>query len=562
MRKLMLVFLLFFHVFAASLSVPAVNTEGLGISATLICEVNPGNGRILVSTNPLIGIDTQESEKLAVNFVSETLNIDMSTKDIIFIFESNNTQSIDGGSAGVSMALCLISELTNTPLTKGVSITGTLNEDGTIGVVGGILPKLNSISQISSVFLVPQGQTQISTYTKTYVSPKPGIYIEEFQALKINVSEYGKEKLGVNVIEVKTISEAEQYFFSETSYLRPRPIFTLPEFEKQERMTQIAKYEIEKAKKAVAETNSSSADEFLQKAINVQEGYHYTQSNFAFLAYVIANPEFKDISSATNELKKQLIKLETSDPYWRAESEMRISWAMFNEDFSPAKKEWLMLSTKMLSLENFTGDVIDIEWVKNLADIKIIEAKSEIEIIGCCGIDISEAKNSLNYAIKSFENEMYFSALYNSLDAIAWARASETSNFVLSDLLSNASIMKDEFSESYRRHAFFLANEGDYKVAAYSLFRAELRQGIFDKSDTGIFSFTFPSFDWKLAIIFILFYYVFKNKKSNKTAVLNQEELMLLTEARANAIKILQKKLKVNEIDEKTYFKLIKELGG
>jgi len=46
--------------------VPAVNSNNQGLMATLDCEITEGSGRTLVATEPLIGVDTQQSEKGAM----------------------------------------------------------------------------------------------------------------------------------------------------------------------------------------------------------------------------------------------------------------------------------------------------------------------------------------------------------------------------------------------------------------------------------------------------------------------------------------------------------------
>ena len=560
MRRLIALIMLLVIAHSTTITVPAVGIDGSGVTTQLTCEVNPGKGRILVATEPLIGLDTQQSEQMAVEIVTERLGTDLSERDVVFIFEANLSKSIDGASAGAAMALCLISELTGQEPNPQVSITGTILEGGEIGQVGGILAKARAVAETSSVFLIPEGQTITSTFIKNYYSPRPGIYIEEIEPARINVTEYAWENLGLSVVEVSNINEAEAWFFSGEVFAKEVPSFELPNFTAAlPRMEGIAEYEIARAEKAVGSTNSSGARELLDMAINTPEAYPYTRANYAFLAYITAMPAYEDVESLANEFRKQLLKIETGEPTWRAEAEMRISWALFNEEFSSARKEWLMLGAQMLSQENFTGEVVDVQWVSSQANEKILLAKEELERARNSGAGINEAEDSLGFAIKSLENEMYFAALYNALDSIAWSRASETSSHRFLELLGNSTAFGDEFSEAYRRHAMFLASEGDFKGGAYSLFRAELRQDAFDKPLFTLPSFSLPSLDLKWLAIVILAYLAFRNKGAKRTE-LSQREEMALIDAKAKAVKELQNKLKKGEIGEKTYAKLVGEL--
>ncbi len=556
MRYAYLLMFLLVSTQAASLLVPAVTSRGQGITVRLECEVRPGQGRVLVSTEPLVGVDTQSSEKAAVAYVSK--RYDLSGMDVLFIFESNATSSIDGGSAGAAMAICLISELSGRPPNYGVSITGTVDEDGNVGRIGGLLAKARAVSGSASVLLIPAGQSRILTYTKSFTSPKPGIYIEELRPVEINVSEYAHENLGLRVVEVSSIQDAEEFFFGSGNFTPSIRPLGLPDFPANlSRVQELADYELDRAKR-FADANSSYVQNLLEQAINVPEGYPYTRANLAFLAYIAANPQYEDVDALARELYKRFKR--SSDPYWHAEAEMRISWSLFKGDFSPAKKEWLAIVAKMLSMENQTGDPVKEDWVGELANERILSAKNAIELARLSGSLPEGASSSLELAIRSFEEGMYYAALYNAIDAEAWARAGQTSPIALRAMLLNSTPYSDGFSEAYRRHAFYLFREGNYEGAAFSLYRAELRRDLFSgapRSSPG------RSFDWRLFVIFLLASYIlFNGRKPDLKKGLSGKELPHLMDARAAAVKVLQEKLEKGEIDASTYGRLLKELGG
>ena len=74
-----------------------------------------------------------------------------------------NTQSVGGPSAGLAFTLALVNALSPGDVTGGrpVAVTGTINEDGTVGQVGGIPQKAITAQRSGAVaLLVPSGQEQ------------------------------------------------------------------------------------------------------------------------------------------------------------------------------------------------------------------------------------------------------------------------------------------------------------------------------------------------------------------------------------------------------------------
>lgn len=72
-----------------------------------------------------------------------------------------DTGSIGGPSAGLAFTLALIDEVTEGSLTGGleVAVTGTINEDGSVGAIGGLNSKASAVQQVGvKYFLVPTSQ--------------------------------------------------------------------------------------------------------------------------------------------------------------------------------------------------------------------------------------------------------------------------------------------------------------------------------------------------------------------------------------------------------------------
>ena len=62
--------------------------------------------------------------------------------------------------AGGALTVATIAALLNQTVKEGVVMTGTINEDGTIGSVGGVLKKAKAAKEIGAiVVLVPKGQS-------------------------------------------------------------------------------------------------------------------------------------------------------------------------------------------------------------------------------------------------------------------------------------------------------------------------------------------------------------------------------------------------------------------
>src|SRR5205085_11289384 len=72
-----------------------------------------------------------------------------------------DTAGIGGPSAGLAFTLALIDDLTPGELTGGrdVAVTGTIDIDGKVGEVGGVVQKTAAVRRVhASLFLVPSGE--------------------------------------------------------------------------------------------------------------------------------------------------------------------------------------------------------------------------------------------------------------------------------------------------------------------------------------------------------------------------------------------------------------------
>jgi len=193
----------------------AVNDRGEGLVGYASVEVNPGSGKILVNTtHVLTEVDKQDAEKTAVKVVGEILNFDFSKYDVVFTPYYSNTDISGGPSSGAAMSLALISAIRGYDIPDDLTITGTIQEDGSIGPVGGIFAKAEAAAKSGvETFLIPNGQSHQNIQQVTEVKRCFGYTIERVHSVPIDMVEYAAEEWGMKIVEVGDIHEAANYVF-------------------------------------------------------------------------------------------------------------------------------------------------------------------------------------------------------------------------------------------------------------------------------------------------------------------------------------------------------------
>lgn len=200
--------------YTASIKIVGVDKEGRGIEGNVTVEIQPGKGRILVDTKPLQGIYTQDSERTAVKVAKDITHFDFSNYDVIYTIYTEGATNVEGPSAGGAMAIATIAAIQNKSISPAFSMTGTIEEDHSIGKVGEILAKAKAAADSGvTVFLIPEGQGTQMQYVRKVRTPSPGWRIETIEPVPINVIEYAKKNLGMNIYEVRNIEEALKYAF-------------------------------------------------------------------------------------------------------------------------------------------------------------------------------------------------------------------------------------------------------------------------------------------------------------------------------------------------------------
>ena len=195
-----------------TLDLPAIDSEGKGVIAKLFVAARTGSGRVLVDINNILFfVDTQNSIRVAERVAQNFSKINLSNVDLIYAIDTP-ASVIEGPSAGAGLTVATVAALENKTLNPGVLITGTINSDGTIGPVGGILAKAESAKKNGAkIFLVPGGQNSQINYKAVKSCETVGIFkycSTDYMPEKIEFS----SDLGIKIVEVSNIQDALKYF--------------------------------------------------------------------------------------------------------------------------------------------------------------------------------------------------------------------------------------------------------------------------------------------------------------------------------------------------------------
>ena len=190
----------------------AVDQDGNGITTPLIVDVMPGDGKILTDIEKLLfWVDTQYSIQTARDVAFNITGKNVNDYDVVYTI-SSDAAVVGGPSAGAALTVATVAALENKTIRDNIVITGTVEEDGSIGQVGGVLEKAIAAKDIGAeVFLVPVGQGY-----ETYYEPEENctrragfVFCEtNYNKVTVNIG----EDAGIAVMEVENVSDALKYF--------------------------------------------------------------------------------------------------------------------------------------------------------------------------------------------------------------------------------------------------------------------------------------------------------------------------------------------------------------
>jgi len=205
----------------SSAKIVAVRSDGPGIVCNLMARVSPGEGRILADTSPLIGFDFQYAERVAVKVAAEEARgvsldddgVGLKGADVLYVVSaptegSVEVQSIDGPSAGAATTVATIAAIENRTIRQDVVITGTIQEDGSIGPVGGIFEKAKAADNAGArLFLVPSGQSVVTMYREVVREVGPFRWVT-YEPIQVDLKQYAENAgWSIKIQEVSTIED-------------------------------------------------------------------------------------------------------------------------------------------------------------------------------------------------------------------------------------------------------------------------------------------------------------------------------------------------------------------
>jgi PDZ domain-containing secreted protein len=181
-------------------------SEGSMINISV--EVTPGRGRVLVQTSPLMGEVFQDAANTAVAVAEATTGVDLSQSDVIVsIVADDRVPSVNGPSAGALMTLLLVSVLQQKPVHSDVTVTGTIDGDGKIGAIGGIVEKATAAKASGkTLFLLSRENSNLTLYK----DEERGYYrLQVLQQVPylVDTKQYLESTIGIRVEYVDTIDD-------------------------------------------------------------------------------------------------------------------------------------------------------------------------------------------------------------------------------------------------------------------------------------------------------------------------------------------------------------------
>jgi predicted S18 family serine protease len=267
---------------------PAVMGE-TGQMLELTVESRPGDGQVYISANPYVGMATQNSERVAASIASQLLGINASECDFFLRIGGNlgAAEAVDGPSAGAAMTILAISALSNATILQNLSITGTIEPDGSIGSVGGVSTKAKAVAESGgTVFITPR----LTMYERLLLDSV-------------------RKKWNLTVVEARDIVDASLVAFAKEPPNESRRDYKgtvvpgslqqsgLPTGGKFSRFQAIAEQTLQQAgehvQAALAQGNGEF-DDYFKGELNASrvllgKGYLYSAANLAFLTRIDAS---------------------------------------------------------------------------------------------------------------------------------------------------------------------------------------------------------------------------------------------------------------------------------
>jgi predicted S18 family serine protease len=155
-----------------------------------------------------MGLVFQDAANTAARVAGNRTGVSLAGSDLIFSINAPGmVPSVDGPSAGALMTLLAISAIDGRPLRGDVTLTGTIDEDGKVGAIGGIPQKAQAAKDAGKVlFLLPRANAQLVQYTQQTRSFHGFSFIQQVPQTS-DAKTYIENTIGIQTEYVDTIDD-------------------------------------------------------------------------------------------------------------------------------------------------------------------------------------------------------------------------------------------------------------------------------------------------------------------------------------------------------------------
>ncbi|MBI5046708.1 hypothetical protein HZC07_03170 [Candidatus Micrarchaeota archaeon] len=471
--------------------VPAVVGDSGGLVPVTIRTV-PGTGKGYVTVLPQVGSATQDSINQAVTY-AYILSNKPKECDVLISFNSNAITVVDGPSAGAALTTAAYAAITNRTLRHDTIITGTIDQFGNVGPVGGLYEKSRSAAQRGA---------------KYFITPTENFY--EMLLLKNIESKYG-----IKILQVKKIDDVigfmiENRTIEQTNFsarTRGAPNVTAYSGSDINEFIPVAQATIDLEKTTLAKIQATDNEttqikqffnnETLRQQQLLDKGYLFTSANEAFLNYIDidtisvilkgGDPNLagkkEDIANCINGIKNP-VKTD-SNFEWVIGADVRENWAIDKTNRTQINGQllkdekyiqynelaygsaWCEVAKALVNNAPTSGKSINESSWKTLAEQYLAKAKS-------LSPKAEETNLKLSTAQQEYARGDYGASIYDSTYVIQMENATAelgTQTPAQIDSVITGSLSEKRISlwgRVYQSHAAFIYSQGD-KSSAYKL---------------------------------------------------------------------------------------------
>lgn len=287
---------------AKSFGVLAVSQNNVSSRGSLIdarLSLMDGSQKVAIITPPYVGITTQKSITNAMKAV------DINNCDAIFGITENETNEVDGPSAGIMFSLVLYGLYNNITMPSNIYATGEIDESGKVMPIGGLYEKVLNLCRMSDHSIVitskiPWLEYHIVSAKTERVCPGSKIIQVNNISEAINYAYYNIVPDNTyNDSELNSISNITAYKDYTDSYTSFEPVAN----------------EMIKQQKALINKLNLNQDPYIQSTLKkeniaINKGYYYTAANFAFNNYaeLLTYKMLKDYTLGISKKDIQMLK--------------------------------------------------------------------------------------------------------------------------------------------------------------------------------------------------------------------------------------------------------------